>query len=73
MPRLRLSYRDKTGKESRRTVRVVRWDASMLHCMCEERQAVRSFRFDRVVEATDMSTGEIVPGIDLLRQLKEFD
>ena len=61
--RLALIYKDSSGAHTRRVVQVktvtFRDDVHYLFGWCELRNAMRSFRIDRIVEIVDMRTGEV--------------
>lgn len=65
--RLKLKYRDVKGAATERIVQANECDTSnpqgYLIGFCEMRQAVRTFRLDRIAQAIDMETGEIIPNI----------
>ncbi len=62
--RFGLVYEDAHGSVSERKVRVVavtkKNDDHYMQAFCEMRKAVRSFRLDRILEAVDLSTGELI-------------
>lgn len=63
---LAIVYRDAKGTETMRRVtmhrvRVTERQAVYIACFCHERQATRSFRYDRIGGVIDMETGEIRP------------
>lgn len=61
---IRLKYRDVAGNESQRDVQVRAFDpttpTSLFMGHCRWRDATRTFRFDRVISATDLETGEVI-------------
>lgn len=61
-----LRYKDSKGQETQRRITCKRFEVlagkPYLAAYCFERQAFRSFRADRIVELTDLSTGEIFAG-----------
>lgn len=64
---LRIDYRDAAGKTSERIVDVRECDTSYpdgyLIGFCRLRQAMRTFRMDRIARVIDMETGEIIPDL----------
>lgn len=65
--RLKLKYRDVKGAATERIVQANECDVSnpqgYLIGFCEMRQAIRTFRLDRIAQAIDMETGEIIPNM----------
>jgi len=61
---LRLRYRDGEGRESSRDVEVRAFDPStpsgLMIGHCRMREATRTFRLDRILDCTDLETGEVV-------------
>jgi hypothetical protein len=68
--RIGLVYRDSSGVESRRTVRISDISVSrgmlMLEGFCEMRKSPRCFRSDRIVSALDPESGEVFPDVAAL-------
>lgn len=64
---LRLSYRDADGIASERHVTVRECDttnpAGYLIGHCQLRDAIRTFRMDRIKRAIDVETGEVIPSL----------
>lgn len=58
--RIRLTYKDRDGKETRRIVRLQFMLGTTFVGYCELRGAPRTFNMTRVVEAVDLETGEIL-------------
>lgn len=61
---IRLKYVDGQGSQTERDVEVRAFDptspSSLMIGFCRLRQSVRTFRFDRVMRATDLETGEVI-------------
>lgn len=71
--RLAIKYTDGNGSPSERTVRVRSFDPALyggtMIGHCELRNDTRAFRFDRIREAVDTDTGEVVSDVgDYLQQ-----
>ena len=67
---LRIGYRDSVGKITERNVAVKECETQNLGGymigFCELRQSIRTFRLDRIAQATDLETGEVI------RDVREF-
>jgi hypothetical protein len=65
--RLQIAYTDGSGSPSTRVVRVRSFDNALYGGIfighCELRNATRTFRFDRVREAVDVATGEVIADV----------
>lgn len=61
---LMIRYNDARGRASQRRISVISVgpgeDCFLLRAYCHERRAPRSFRSERIVEAIDMATGEVI-------------
>lgn len=65
--RLQIAYTDGAGNPSTRVVRIRSFDNGLHHGIfighCELRNATRTFRFDRVRDAVDVATGEVIADV----------
>jgi hypothetical protein len=64
-----ITYEDAAGEISHRRVIVRKVSKNstgniVLLCYCHERKAVRAFRIDRISEAVDLSTGEVIENLE---------
>lgn len=61
---MQIRYRDSRGRGSMRRISVISVGGAesgfLLRAFCHERRAPRSFRSDRIEEAIDLATGEII-------------
>lgn len=64
---LLIRYSDSRGRTTQRRISVISVgageDAFLLRAFCHERRAPRCFRSDRIAEAIDMATGEVIEDI----------
>jgi|GEM_PF-928770 len=62
--KLKIKYRDSSDEHSERVVTVLEcdteWSGGYLTGICHSRRAQRTFRIDRIREAVDMETGEVI-------------
>jgi len=62
--RIKFDYFDAEDAHTKRTVSIKKHDSNrktgLIKGFCHQRQAMRSFRFDRIKNAIDADTGEIV-------------
>jgi len=72
--RLEITYNDRSGQESQRSINITGYDGSAyLNGFCEMRQETRTFRIDRIKEAIDQETGELIESVPdyLLEKYKQ--
>ena len=72
--KLRITYTNTKKETSKRTIRIQGYDGSpYLEGFCERRDAQRTFRIDRIQNAIDAETGEIIRDVPdyLLRKYHE--
>jgi hypothetical protein len=67
--RWRITYTDAEGVSTERTVRPMSMVDGVLTAWCETRQAMRTFRLDRIRTASLEETGEIIDMAEALRLL----
>ena len=60
--KLMIKYSDSNGLITQREIRTIAYDADAGHirAKCMLRKSERTFRIDRIIEAIDMSTGEVI-------------
>jgi hypothetical protein len=71
--RLKIRYRDSEGAETQRTIYAISYmDSSpgYIHARCELSRGNRTFRTDRIVEAVDLETGEVIKRIPTFMRSK---
>ena len=72
---LDIEYRDAEGDRTERYIEAISLRASngqlYLYGWCEMRQALRTFRVDRIRALTDGETGEIIPRAEIAGWLRE--
>ncbi len=64
---LRIRYKDRNGQVTRRDIDVTQFGNEIyggsMYAYCHLRKDYRTFRFDRVISATDRTTGEFINNI----------
>ncbi len=61
---LHIDYCDANGEQSERVIRISQYDGSCyLPAFCELRNDYRTFRIDRILQAVDANTGEVIKDV----------
>lgn len=55
-----ITYKSSKGEISTRRISIKKTENDKIWAYCFEKQALRSFRLDRIIEAVDMATGEVL-------------
>ena len=67
---LTIKYVDREGKSSKRTVEVKSFNREIMKAYCKNKNAMRSFRFERIQWAINAETGKTVPDVYTFLQQK---